>query len=381
MAGQGFRVFVHMIRARKILLIGKLKGYSILATAKELPDDGKIFACAEVPYLGVNSQEALHYSSDGKKIIMREGPIADTLEALHAEDEHFVIVFIDADQRNAVNYYSFVMDNHLLRMDGVICVENTLMKGQVYLENISDENVLAVRKLNTVINSDPRVQQVILPVQSGLSIIRRSPAPPDAVIESKTEVVKDDVFWGYNRRRILDRLRLDGKVAYLTGGGQGIGRALAHVLGEDGAKVAVVDLDLAKAEAVAYELSLKGIKSIALAADVSKLEDVQRIVDKIVALWDTIHIVCNSAGINMNSACEGTSLEERDKTFNVNLRGLFLCCQAAGRIMLNQGYGKIINTASMASLIVSLPAVLLMAKPGRHPSARICGVTESPKQK
>lgn len=52
------------------------------------------------------------------------------------------------------------MDNHLLRMDGVICVENTLMKGQVYLENISDENVLAVRKLNTVINSDPRVQQV-----------------------------------------------------------------------------------------------------------------------------------------------------------------------------------------------------------------------------
>lgn len=52
------------------------------------------------------------------------------------------------------------MDNHLLRMDAVICVENTLMKGQVYLENISDENVLAVRKLNTVINSDPRVEQV-----------------------------------------------------------------------------------------------------------------------------------------------------------------------------------------------------------------------------
>lgn len=70
------------------------------------------------------------------------------------------MVFIDADQRSAVNYYSFVMDNHLLRMDGVICVENTLMKGQVYLENISEENVLAVRKLNTMINSDPRVEQV-----------------------------------------------------------------------------------------------------------------------------------------------------------------------------------------------------------------------------
>lgn len=77
-----------------------------------------------------------------------------------AVGEHFDIVFIDAAQRNAVNDYNFVMDNHLLRMDGVICVENTLMKGQVYLENISDENVLAVRKLNNVINSDPRVEQV-----------------------------------------------------------------------------------------------------------------------------------------------------------------------------------------------------------------------------
>ncbi|NXK35397.1 MTDH dehydrogenase, partial [Piprites chloris] len=353
--GQIFRMFVHMIRARKILLIGKLKGYSILAIAEELPDDGKIFACAEAPYLGVNSQEAFDYSSDGKKISMRVGPVADTLEALHAEDEHFDIVFIDADQRNAVHYFSFVMDNHLLRMDAVICVENTLMKGQVYLENVSDVNVLAVRKLNSVINSDPRVEQVILPVQSGLSIIRRIPVPPDAVIESKREVVRDEVFWGCNRRLILDRLRLDGRVAYVTGGGQGIGRAFAHALGEAGAKVAVVDLVLAKAEAVVCELRLKGIKSLALAVDVSKPEDVQRMVDAIVARWGTVHIACNNAGINLNSASEETSLEEWDKTFNVNLRGLFLCCQAAGRIMLNQGYGKIINTASMASLIVPHP--------------------------
>lgn len=78
--GQIFKMFVHVIKARKILLIGKLKGYSILAIAEELPDDGKIFACAEAPYLGVNSQEAFDYSSDGKKISMRVGPMADTLE-------------------------------------------------------------------------------------------------------------------------------------------------------------------------------------------------------------------------------------------------------------------------------------------------------------
>nr|XP_031361845.1 uncharacterized protein LOC110482174 [Lonchura striata domestica] len=171
----------------------------------------------------------------------------------------------------------------------------------------------------------------------------------------QTEVLKDDVFWGCNQCRILERLRLDGSVAYVTGAGQGIGRAFAHALGEAGAKVAVVDLVLAKAQAVACELSLKGIKSLALAADVSKPEDVQRMVDAIVARWGTVHIACNNAGINLNSASEETSLEEWDKTFNVNLRGLFLCCQAAGRIMLNQGYGKIINTASMASLIVPHP--------------------------
>lgn len=79
---------------------------------------------------------------------------------LHAVGKHFDTVFIDADQREPANYYNFVLENHLLREDGVICMENTLMKGQVYLENISDENVLAVRKLNTVINSDPCVEQV-----------------------------------------------------------------------------------------------------------------------------------------------------------------------------------------------------------------------------
>lgn len=72
-----------------------------------------------------------------------------------------------------------------------------------------------------------------------------------------------------------------------------------------------------------------GIKSIALAADVSKPKDVQRIVDTIVARWGTVDIACNNAGINMNSASEDTSLEEWDKTFNVNLRGLFLCCQVS----------------------------------------------------
>ncbi|XP_014880211.1 NADP-dependent mannitol dehydrogenase-like [Poecilia latipinna] len=78
-------------------------------------------------------------------------------------------------------------------------------------------------------------------------------------------------------------------------------------------------------------------------------------VDTIVSKWGAIHIACNNAGINKNSASEDTSLEEWDQTFSVNLRGMFMCCQVAGRVMLKQGYGKIINTASMASIIVPHP--------------------------
>lgn len=72
---------------------------------------------------------------------------------------------------------------------------------------------------------------------------------------------------------------------------------------------------------------LTGINAISIKADISKSEDVQRMIDTIVSKWGAIHIACNNAGINMNSASEDTSLEEWDQTFNVNLRGTFMCCQ------------------------------------------------------
>lgn len=82
----------------------------------------------------------------------------------------------------------------------------------------------------------------------------------------------------------------------------------------------------------------------------SKPEDVQRIVDTIVARWGTIDIACNNAGINMNSASEDTSLEEWDKTFSVNLRGLFLCCQ----VSVKRRTGLICKWAAI-SLVFNLP--------------------------
>lgn len=70
-----------------------------------------------------------------------------------------------------------------------------------------------------------------------------------------------------------------------------------------------------------------GITSISVSADISKPEDVQRMIDAVVSKWGAIHIACNNAGINLNSASEDTTLEEWDRTFDVNLRGTFMCCQ------------------------------------------------------
>lgn len=70
-----------------------------------------------------------------------------------------------------------------------------------------------------------------------------------------------------------------------------------------------------------------GIIAISITADISKSDDVQRMMENIVSKWGSIDIACNNAGINMNSASEDTSLEEWDRTFNVNLRGTFMCCQ------------------------------------------------------
>ncbi|XP_056109679.1 uncharacterized protein zgc:113054 isoform X1 [Rhinichthys klamathensis goyatoka] len=353
--GQVLKMLVHMTKAKRVLEIGMFTGYGALSMAEALPENGQLIACELEPYLKDFAQPIFDKSPHGKKITVKTGPAMDTLKELAATGEQFDMVFIDADKQNYINYYKFLLDHNLLRIDGVICVDNTLFKGRVYLKDSADDNGKALKDFNQFVTNDPRVEQVIIPLRDGLTIIRRVPYTPQANTQVESTVTYDEVFRGVQGKQVLDRLRLDGKVAYVTGAGQGIGRAFAHALGEAGAKVAIIDMDKGKAENVAHELTLKGILSMAVAADISKPEDVEQMIDDIVSKWGTIHIACNNAGINKNSASEDTSLEEWDQTFNVNLRGTFMCCQAAGHVMLKQGYGKIINTASMASLIVPHP--------------------------
>lgn len=154
---------------------------------------------------------------------------------------------------------------------------------------------------------------------------------------------------------ILDRFRLDGRVALVTGAGQGIGRAFAHALGEAGAKVAVADIVPSRAAQVAAELDKKGIASLAVTADVTRSADVQRMVDAVLGRWGELTIGVNNAGVGLWSDSETMAEEQWHDLMAVNLTGVFLCAQAEGRAMLEAGYGKIINTASMSGSIVNTP--------------------------
>lgn len=154
---------------------------------------------------------------------------------------------------------------------------------------------------------------------------------------------------------ILERFRLDERVALVTGGGNGIGRAFAHALGEAGASVAVVDLKAEAAESVAHELSEKGIDTIAVTADVSRPGDIERMVDTVINRWGRLTIGVNNAGVAGWFDAETMPEEEWDNIMDLNLKGVFLCCQAEGNAMLKTGYGKIINTASMSAHIVNIP--------------------------
>lgn len=154
---------------------------------------------------------------------------------------------------------------------------------------------------------------------------------------------------------ILERFQLDGRVALVTGGGQGIGRAYAHALGEAGAAVAVVDISKDLAEEVTAELLAKGIEAMAVTADATKAGQIQSCIDQIVSRWGALTIGVNNAGIGAWIAAEDVSEADWDKMMNLNLKGVFLCAQAEARVMLKAGYGKIINTASMSGHIVNTP--------------------------
>lgn len=172
--GQTLKMFVYMSRAQRVLDIGMFTGYSALAMAEALPPDGRVVACEVDPYVADFAQALFQGSPHGAKIRIELGSAHLTLDKLSAGGEVFDLVFIDADKKEYVQYFQKLLDSDLLAPHGFICVDNTLYQGQVYLpQDERTPNGEAIAEFNRFVKNDPRVEQVLLPVRDGLTIIRR----------------------------------------------------------------------------------------------------------------------------------------------------------------------------------------------------------------
>jgi len=142
---------------------------------------------------------------------------------------------------------------------------------------------------------------------------------------------------------------LSGKVAIVTGGRSGIGRQMATGLAEAGADVAICARKAARCEEVAKELEQLGVRAFGMRCDVRDPVEVQAVVDRAKDELGRVDILVNNAGTSWGATAEDHPLEGWQKVIDVNLTGVFLFAQAAGRVMIEQQAGKIVNIASVAA--------------------------------
>lgn len=163
----------------------------------------------------------------------------------------------------------------------------------------------------------------------------------------------------------LDEFSVKGKVALVTGGSRGIGKAIAIGLAKAGADVALVSRKLPDLEEAAKEIRGLGRKSLAVAAHVGRTEEISNLVSKVKEEFGRIDILVNNAATNptMDQAID---IDERawDSIINLNLKGLFFISQAVARVMRDKGGGKIINIASMEGIRPSILPIYSISKAG-----------------
>jgi caffeoyl-CoA O-methyltransferase len=171
--GQFLKMLVAVSRAENILEIGSFTGYASLAMAEALPENGRLIACEFDEFTANFAREQLEKSAHGKKIQIRKGDALKTMQDLAENKQSFDFIFIDADKTGYKNYYHFIMDHGLLNSDGVICVDNTLFMGQAYISKDRNSNGEAIAEFNELVKSDQRVEQVLVPLRDGVTLIRQ----------------------------------------------------------------------------------------------------------------------------------------------------------------------------------------------------------------
>jgi len=148
--------------------------------------------------------------------------------------------------------------------------------------------------------------------------------------------------------------RLDGQVALVTGAARGLGRAIALALADAGADVALGLRRVDQAPDVAADIEALGRQALPVAMDVRELDQITAAVDAVVARFGRLDILVNNAGLGPPNPAEQVTEADFDLTIDVNVKGVFFASQAAGRVMIRQNYGRIINLSSQAGF-VALP--------------------------
>jgi len=167
-----------------------------------------------------------------------------------------------------------------------------------------------------------------------------------------------------NVKQLFD---LTGRAAIISGGSIGLGRQMAEGLAEMGANLVLCARKKERCEQAAEELRSRGVQALALGCDVRDRVTIQEVVDATLAKFGRIDILVNNAGVSWAASVEEMTLEQWDKVLSTNLTGTFLFCQAAGKAMVAQRSGKIINLASVAGLggaSAELPAIGYHASKG-----------------
>ena len=148
---------------------------------------------------------------------------------------------------------------------------------------------------------------------------------------------------------------LKGRNALVTGGGRGLGKAMAMGLAEHGANVALVDIDPETAQNSAREIEALGVQSLALRGDVTSEADAEKTVRAVIKAWGSLDILINNAGVATLEAAEELSLDSFKRVYDIDVSGVFIFSKAAFLPMSQQKRGNIINIASMAGISVLYP--------------------------
>ena len=156
---------------------------------------------------------------------------------------------------------------------------------------------------------------------------------------------------------LIDKFRLTGKTAFVTGGARGIGKAVATGFAQAGANIVIADLDEAESKKTAEQISQEyKVRTLAVKTDVTSPDSVRALIEAIDREFSTLDVAFCNAGICINAPAKDMTFEQWSKVININLTGVFLTAQAAGKYMIDKGIkGSIINTASMSAHIVNVP--------------------------